>query len=265
MMRDRTCDAEISGPAKCRGKSVVLSGAKWSGIIGQLKRGEPEAQQLEQQRQYEEYLKKGSRAITKGWDNTAAKLEEKKVAEKLRQQKEIQEEGEARYKELKERDDKKRMEQVAVAQQMIDKNKIGQRQLDSAFMFAEVLGTRQYQRNIRAEEAAQAKERRLVECSENLAAAEQTAAELREIALQQAQHRNGYKRQLFEQIQSDKARRQQMAETTAADERKYRENEEREMQAQLEMEQLMLQRKKETQRQNALEAMKMAEQRRMSK
>lgn len=262
MMRERSsCDAELSGPAKCRGKTLVLNGAQWSGIVGHLKRGEPEAQQAEQQRQYEEYLKKGSRAITKGWADSAEKIEEQKAAEKLRQQKASQEDGEARYKELMAKDDNKRMEQIAVAQQMMDRQKNGARQLDSAFLLAEVLGTRQQQRRVRAEEVALAKERRMNERMESVAAAEQYAAELRD----QAQQKIGYKRQLFEQMQADKGRRQQMAEHVASDEQRYREEEEREMQAQLEMEQMMLLRKKETQRKNALEAMKMAEQRRMSK
>lgn len=265
MMRDRTCDSELSGPAMCRGKTVVLSGAQWSGIVGHLKRGEPEARQSEQQRHYEEYLKKGSRAITKGWDNTVAKVEEKKAAEKQQRLKAAQDEGEARYKALMEKDEQKRSDQIHVAEQMMDRAKSGQRQLDSAFLMSEVLGTREQQRRVRADEAVAARERHMCEGRETIAAAMQNAAEMRDALVQQTQNRNGFKRQLFEQIQSDRSRRQQIAETTAADERRYREAEEKELQDQLEMEQMMLQRKKETQRRNALEAMKMTEQRRMSK
>lgn len=265
MMRDRQCDSEISGPAKCRGKSLVMTGVQWSGIINHLKRGEAEAKQSEQNQQYAEYLKNGSRAMTKTWDNTTSKLQEKKAAEKARQEKAGHDESEARYNALMESNEKKRMEQIAIAQQMVDRVKNGPRQLDSAYLMSEVLATRDQQRKMRAEEAKVMRARHLDEGKETIAAAEQQAAEMRDMTVAKQRQQNGYKRQLFEHIQTSNSRRQQVSMEEASEDRKHREAEAQEMQAQLEMERMMLQRKKEMQRRNALEAMQMAEQRRLSK
>lgn len=264
-MADRRCNPEISEPAKCRGKSMVMTGAQWSGIVSHLHRGEAEAKQAEQNQQYAEYLKKGSRAMTQTWDNTTYKLQEKKTAEKALQEKASQDDGEARYKALTESDKKKRMEQIAIAQQMMDRVKNGPRQLDSAYLMSEVLATRDQQRKVRADEAKAMRVRQLDEGKEMIAAAEQHAAEMREVILSQRHQQNGYKRELFEQMQTANFRRQQATKMEAVNDRKHREAEKKELQTQLEMERMILQRKKETLRRNALEAMQMAEQRRHSK
>lgn len=84
MIRDGHCDAEIRVPGKAVGKTVVLNGTKWNGILQHLHRGEKEELESNQERQYKEYLREKSRAMTITWDNSIVKLREKKIAERER-------------------------------------------------------------------------------------------------------------------------------------------------------------------------------------
>lgn len=89
MIRDSRCDAEISGPAKVAGKSIVLNNVQWNGIIKHLHRGESDEKQTQQTNQYNKYLQEESRAMTRTWENSVEKIREKKAAEKLREEQEI--------------------------------------------------------------------------------------------------------------------------------------------------------------------------------
>lgn len=85
MIRDTHCDAEICGPAKMRGKAMVLNNDQWNNIIKHLHRGEKETQSSEQELKYKEYLRESSKAMTSTWDNSLEKIRERKDAERERQ------------------------------------------------------------------------------------------------------------------------------------------------------------------------------------
>lgn len=60
---------------------LILDGNQWQDIIKQL---QPEAEALarrEKDREYEEYLKNGSRSMTKHWTNSVEKIRERKNIE----------------------------------------------------------------------------------------------------------------------------------------------------------------------------------------
>lgn len=85
MIRDTHCDAEICGPAKMRGKAMVLNNDHWNNIIKHLHRGEKETQSSEQELKYKEYLRESSKAMTSTWGNSLEKIRERKDAERERQ------------------------------------------------------------------------------------------------------------------------------------------------------------------------------------
>lgn len=63
---------------------LILNGTRWQSIIKQLR---PDAEALarqEKEREYEEYLKNGSRSMTKHWTNSVEKIRERKRLELLR-------------------------------------------------------------------------------------------------------------------------------------------------------------------------------------
>lgn len=85
MIRDTHCDAEICGPAKMRGKAMVLNNDQWHNIIKHLHRGEKEARASDQELKYKEYLRDSSKAMTSTWENSLEKIRERKDAERERQ------------------------------------------------------------------------------------------------------------------------------------------------------------------------------------
>lgn len=84
MIRNTHCDAEICGPAKMRGKAMVLNDDQWENIIKHLHRGEKETQASDQELQYKEYLRESSKAMTSTWENSLEKIRERKDAERER-------------------------------------------------------------------------------------------------------------------------------------------------------------------------------------
>lgn len=169
-----------------------------------------------------------------------------------------------RFQQLKESDNAKRQEQIAAAQETIKRLKIGPRQLDSAYLLSDVLATRDRQCVLNAEAVRIKHDRHL---ADGQYARDQAKRELEAYnnQLQNAKKiGDGYKTQLREHIRAEEQRRRKEADQTAAEERKYRDQAERDLCAQQEKERAALLRKKELQRRNALEAMKMAEERRLS-
>lgn len=155
------------------------------------------------------------------------------------------------------------MEQIEAAQDSIKRLKIGPRSLDTAFMMADVLTTRQQQCQQNANMAKIQREKKLAEGLEAQAQAEHWREEHKVQLLRKKGHTDTYKKELREHIRSEDNRRQTENKNITEMERQHRIASERDLSAQLEKERTMLQRKKELQRQNALEAMRMAEERRL--
>lgn len=173
--------------------------------------------------------------------------------------------GEGRFKKLKEDDNAKRIEQIEAAQDSIKRLKIGPRSLDTAFMLADVLTTRQQQCQQNADMAQIQRENKFAEGLEAQAQAEHWREDHKVNLLQKKGRTDMYKKELREHIKSEDNRRQIETKKTIEMERQHRVSAERDLTAQLEKERAMLQRKKDFQRQNALEAMRMAEERRLRK
>lgn len=173
--------------------------------------------------------------------------------------------GEGRYKKLKEDDNAKRIEQIEAAQDSMKRLKIGPRSLDTAFMLADVLTTRQQQCQQNADMAKIQREKKLCEGLEAQAQAEQWREDHKMQLLQKKGVTDSYKKQLHEHIKSEDKRRQSETKKKTEIERQHRVSAQRNLTAQLDKERAILERKKEYQRQNALEAMRMAEERRLRK
>lgn len=157
------------------------------------------------------------------------------------------------------------MEHNAKARSAIQHLKIGPRNLDSAFILCDVLKTREMQCQMNNEWNTFKKEKHLQEGRETIEQAEQWSEQYRQKMLEKRRSTDAYKKELNYYIKQEHNRKANLAKKTAEEERKYRQDAENELKEQLERERLMLQRKKESMRRNALEAMKMAEERRLSK
>lgn len=173
--------------------------------------------------------------------------------------------GEGRFKKLKEDDNAKRIEQIEAAQNSIKRLKIGPRSLDTAFMLADVLTTREQQCQQNADMAKIQREKKLAEGLEAQAQAEQWREDHKVQLLRKKGRTDTYKKELREHIKSEDNRRQTETKKTTEMERNHRLSAEKDLTAQLDKERAMLQRKKDLQRHNALEAMRMAEERRLRK
>lgn len=157
------------------------------------------------------------------------------------------------------------MEHNAKARKAMQHLKIGPRNLDSAFILCDVLKTRELQCQMNNDWNTFKKEKRLQEGRETIQQAEQWCQQHRQKILEKRKSTDIYKKELNNYIKEEQQRKANLARKTAEEEQKYRQDAENELKEQLERERLMLQRKKESMRRNALEAMKMAEERRLSK
>lgn len=93
MIRNNRCAAEISGPARMPGKTIVLNRHRWSGIVQNLHRCEAERFEMESERKYHEYLRSESQAMTKKWENSLDKIREKKNRERAQKEQDKIHEG----------------------------------------------------------------------------------------------------------------------------------------------------------------------------
>lgn len=57
--------------------ALILDGHQWQGIVKQLNPGAETTARKEKEHEYEEYLKNGSRAMTKHWTNSVEKIRER--------------------------------------------------------------------------------------------------------------------------------------------------------------------------------------------
>lgn len=135
-------------------KSLMLRTAEWKNIIKHLSPSEEDTERLkrtEEEKQYENYLKSQSQAMTQNWDNTIEKQIKKQNAERDRQQREKVQHGERLYREMKETDRNNRKELIEYAESLMQRLKAGPQQLENAFALTEVIEQQRLQREARAE------------------------------------------------------------------------------------------------------------------
>lgn len=263
-------------------KSVIINSQKWNSILKHLNRNEEAIQQSEQEKKYKEYLKEGSAEMTCKWMNSIEKTRENKAIERQKREAEKIIEGkynssrcnginyesfsgERRFKELKENDEKARLEQVAKAQQMMNRLRIGTRELESAALLSEVLKGRELQCNFNADLNKSMSERKKKE-AEQLQIQSVIAIEEQQRQMMEAKKRtDDYKNEVYRMAKDEAKRKMETSRRQTEYEKRMREQADKELQAQIERERAILQRKKEAMRKNALEAMKMVEQRRLRK
>lgn len=152
-----------------------------------------------------------------------------------------------------------------MAQDAIKRLKIGPRSLDTAYLLSNVLTTRKVQCEMNSETIRRKKEQHLLDGQETIQQAEQWCEDQKEKMLEKRRTIDDYKKELKMNCLEDEYRRLEKSRQQAELERQYRETAENDLKVQLEKERLILQRKKDTQRRHALEAMRMAEERRLSK
>lgn len=173
--------------------------------------------------------------------------------------------GENRYKMLKENDENQRKEKVSQANDILQKLKGGPRNLESAYIMSEVAAARKQQCIINAETNKAKKNEDLKLSKDHIKQADQWAEEQRQKMILNKQRNDTFKKELLKFAKEKESVTAQQAKQQADEERKQREKVDRELKAQIEKERSLLQRKKEASRKNALEAMQMAEQRRIRK
>lgn len=143
--------------------------------------------------------------------------------------------------------------------------KPGVRELNSAAMQSEVLRVRNMQRKIKDDFQKTIKNfdcQKEKECSEQGIAVLGTEAERVEEKQKNAEK---YKRELLQTINNNQLRKIEQRKQALREQRAAREAIDLEIKAQIERERAMMEKKKETLRMNAIEAMRIGEQRRLRK
>ncbi|XP_067637680.1 calponin homology domain-containing protein DDB_G0272472 isoform X2 [Eurosta solidaginis] len=167
------------------------------------------------------------------------------------------------FHQSKENEERKRNEKLAKAQNLIEQLKPGPKQLQSAAMQSEVLRARNVQRNINKEFEKAVKRQ---ECMDALACEHQALAFIQEDQQRQQerqQNMNAYKRDVFKSMTETCRQRIEQKKLQIREERAAREAMDQEIKAQIEKEKAIMEKKRAALRKNALEAMKMVEQRRL--
>lgn len=160
-------------------------------------------------------------------------------------------------------DEEKRAEHIEKARDIMRRNKIESRQLESAVILSETLKQQSQQRKENSETKKTKKERYFAEGKEILSQADQWI-EQQNLKMFQTKRRNDeFKKDLFLCSQEEQKRRKDESLRQLNVDRKKRELVTEELKAQMERERVHLEKKKLSMRQNALEAMQIGEQRRL--
>ncbi|XP_041761327.1 trichohyalin isoform X2 [Anopheles merus] len=245
-------------------KAVLLSSAKWEQMWKKVvSPAEKETEVLcQQEREFREYLKNGSKKMTSTWENTVQNIRDKKEAERLRRDKAKVEEDQRHYRELKAADEIKRRELIQKAEDLIQKDKVGPRVLESAAKFCEVLKGREMQRQFRLEQEQLQQMRKQSVDTQTLSQANHWLKSHGDRLLEDRQRFDNYKRELKETMIRNQQLQRQRKQELIAEEQQSLEVIEGEMRRQQEQDRAALEASKEMRRKNALEAIRMAEDRR---
>uniref|UniRef100_A0A182Q3P7 Trichohyalin-plectin-homology domain-containing protein n=1 Tax=Anopheles farauti TaxID=69004 RepID=A0A182Q3P7_9DIPT len=245
-------------------KAVILSSAKWNQMWKKVVNpADKETEVLcQQEREFREYLKTGSKKMTSTWENTVQNIRDKKEAERLRRDKAKVEEDQRYYRELKAADEIKRRELIQKAEDLIQKDKVGPRVLESAAKFCEVLKGRELQRQFRMEQEQMQQLRKQSVDSQTLSQANHWLRSHGDRLLEDRQRFDNYKRELKETMIRNQQLQRQHKQDLINEEQQSLEVIESEMRRQQEREKKAMEESKEMRRMNALEAIRMAEDRR---
>lgn len=165
----------------------------------------------------------------------------------------------------KENDELARREKILKAQQLIEKLKPGPRELQSAALHSEVLRARNVQRNINEEFEKAIKQNEIDEKKNCEQQAMPWIQEEQQRMAERQKRNNSYKQELLQTINDSSKQRSEYKKQLIKEQQAAREAVDQEIKAQIEKEKAIMEKKRAALRKNALEAMKMVEQRRMRK
>ncbi|XP_058116682.1 trichohyalin-like [Anopheles ziemanni] len=245
-------------------QAVLLSSAKWEQMWKKVTNPTDKETEVlcQQEREFREYLKNGSKKMTSTWENTVQNIRDKKEAERLRRDKAKVEEDQRYYRELKAADEIKRKELIQKAEDLIQKDKVGPRVLESAAKFCEVLRGRELQRQFRHDQDRMQQVRKQSVDQQTTALGNHWLKSHGERLLEDRQRFDDYKRELKQTMVANQQAARQRKQDLIAEELASLEVIESEMRAQQERERQAQEASKEMRRLSALEAIRMAEDRR---
>lgn len=246
-------------------KSIVLHKSEWNGILQHMKRGEDVEVATEADRQYKKYLFEESRAMTDKWQNSLKATIKAREDERLTAERQKIDEAAERFQKLKENDEMKRFEETIKAVEQMQKLKMGPRLLESAYAASECVAVRNMQRNANANAEQTKREHFLAMGREAVAQDQQYAEQQISIMSDARRKKDEYKKELREFIESKERKNAESKRAQCEEERLEHCQIDCDLAAQMTKERRILEKKKEAKRIIALEAMQLAEKRRIRK
>lgn len=250
---------------KPSGKSIVLHQSEWNGILQHMKRGDDVKIATEADREYKKYLFEESRAMTDKWQNSLKATIKAREDERLKAERQKIDEAAKRFQKLKESDEMKRFEETIKANEQMQKLKMGPRLLESAYATSECVAVRDLQRNANAQSEQMKREQYLAMGLEAVAQDQQYAEKQILIMSDTRRKKDDYKKELREFIESKERKDAELKKAQCEEERLEHCQIDSDLAAQMSKERRILEKKKEAKRIIALEAMQLAEKRRIRK
>lgn len=246
-------------------KSIVLHKSEWNGILQHMKRGEDVKIATEADRQYKKYLYEESRAMTDKWENSLKATIKAREDERLKIERQKIDEAAERFQKLKESDEMKRFEENIKANEQMQKLKMGPRLLESAYATSECVAVRDLQRNANVKSEKMKRDNYLAIGREAVAQDQQYAEQQKLIMLETRRKKDDYKKELRQFIESKERREAELKKAQCEEEMLEHSQIDGDLAAQMSKERRILEKKKEAKRVIALEAMQLAEKRRIRK
>uniref|UniRef100_A0A1A9WVN4 Trichohyalin-plectin-homology domain-containing protein n=1 Tax=Glossina brevipalpis TaxID=37001 RepID=A0A1A9WVN4_9MUSC len=255
----------VPNPILNKSKPIVLSSQRYEKISNNaFKSSKIKAEQeAEEEQKYKEYLKAGNEELMAHFKGNMQRTQEKKMQEMKEQMEMKEQQVKESYEHAKENAAQKRNEKVAKAQQILERLKPGPRELHSAVLQSEVLRAHNIQRNINEEfeNAIRTQESETQKLCENQGMFWINDEQQRLAKRQRST--NTYKQGLLKVICDNRRHRAEHKKHTIREQQAFRNSLDLEIKAQIEKEKALMEKKKAALRKNALDAMKMVEQRRL--
>ena len=265
MIKELYCPPEPANlRPEIRKNGIILKEEKWKNILRHLEDDKDNGNNIEQEAKYKEYLKQTSRAMTKKWDNTVQNIRDRKEMEKERRSQNRLQQDLENYKALKASDEQKRKELIEKAENLIQKEKSGPRNLESAAKLCEVLQVREMQKKFKQEQDKIQAERKRKEDENDILQASQWLNQYAERQIDERKRFNNYKKELFEGIKRDEEKRKENMQMQLEIQKMENSTVDQSYRDRLQKEQPTYEQKKEMRRKTAVEAMKMAMERERS-
>uniref|UniRef100_A0A034VQ55 trichohyalin n=1 Tax=Bactrocera dorsalis TaxID=27457 RepID=A0A034VQ55_BACDO len=258
-------EAAIELPKVGNKKPIVLSSQRFNKLLNNANQTDKlrAQKELEEEQKYKEYLKEGSDQLVAHFKGNIQRTQDEKLAEIKAHMEEKITKMQENFHKTKENEERKRSEKLAKAQNLIEQLKPGPKQLHSAALQSEVLRARNVQRNINKEFERAIKQQ---ECMDKMACQQQALGFMEEDIQRQLERHQAmdvYKKEMLQTINDSTKQRAEYKKQLIKEQQAAREAMDQEIKAQIEKEKAIMEKKRAALRKNALEAMKMVEQRRL--